>query len=225
MTHGQAVSTHATERYLLDEMSEIERHQFEEHFFDCPECADDVKDAVRMRSGVKAGLAGAAERASPAIPSRKAQVVPLVARRSWTPSIVMPWAAAAMLALAASYQTLVVVPALRTQAGAPQVVEPVTLRSASRGAEPSLRLPSAGPIAFALDLTGITAGQPLTYDLRTDAGQVVASGTATAPTPGTPLLLLVPGSAFAGPGQYALSMRAASSNEPAIDYRFSIIGQ
>ena len=31
MTHQQAVQSMAAERYLLDEMSELERHRFEEH--------------------------------------------------------------------------------------------------------------------------------------------------------------------------------------------------
>jgi hypothetical protein len=31
MTHEQAVESMAAERYLLDEMSELERHPFEQH--------------------------------------------------------------------------------------------------------------------------------------------------------------------------------------------------
>ena len=33
----------ATERYLLGELDEVERSAFEEHFFDCRECAEEVK--------------------------------------------------------------------------------------------------------------------------------------------------------------------------------------
>ncbi|HLJ86945.1 MAG TPA: hypothetical protein VKZ53_08975 [Candidatus Angelobacter sp.] len=29
----------AAERYLLDEMPAIERHEFEDHYFNCPLCA------------------------------------------------------------------------------------------------------------------------------------------------------------------------------------------
>ena len=47
MTHQQAVDKQAVERYLLDEMPEIERFAFEEHLFDCDICADDVRSIVR----------------------------------------------------------------------------------------------------------------------------------------------------------------------------------
>ena len=56
MTHQQAVDRHAVERYLLDEMPEIERYAFEEHLFDCEMCADDVRIGAVMREGVEAGF-------------------------------------------------------------------------------------------------------------------------------------------------------------------------
>ena len=56
MTHEQAVSTLASERYLLEEMTEPERDTFEEHYFSCVECADDVRAGGVMRDGVRAGL-------------------------------------------------------------------------------------------------------------------------------------------------------------------------
>jgi len=43
MTHAEAVSSGATERYLLSQMPEPECDAFEEHYFDCFVCADDVK--------------------------------------------------------------------------------------------------------------------------------------------------------------------------------------
>lgn len=43
MEHNEAVKLMITEKYLLDELSPEERDQFEEHFFGCAECADDVR--------------------------------------------------------------------------------------------------------------------------------------------------------------------------------------
>ena len=60
MTHEQAVSTLAAGRYLLDEMPEPERETFEEHYFSCAECAEDVRTGALMRDGVGAGLMHAA---------------------------------------------------------------------------------------------------------------------------------------------------------------------
>ncbi len=36
--HQRAVSLHAVESYLLDELPSPLREEFEEHYFDCPEC-------------------------------------------------------------------------------------------------------------------------------------------------------------------------------------------
>lgn len=48
MEHAQAKSTGAAERYLLNEMEQAEADAFEDHFFDCTECAADVRDGARM---------------------------------------------------------------------------------------------------------------------------------------------------------------------------------
>ena len=58
MTHQEAVDTLATERYLLDEMSDENRQTFEEHYFECETCADDLRVATAMLQGAKAGFAG-----------------------------------------------------------------------------------------------------------------------------------------------------------------------
>ena len=43
MDHHEALRGEAVEKYLLDELAPQERDEFEEHFFDCPECAADLK--------------------------------------------------------------------------------------------------------------------------------------------------------------------------------------
>lgn len=42
MNHQQALEQHATERYLLREMSAEQRHAFEEHYLECAECLEAV---------------------------------------------------------------------------------------------------------------------------------------------------------------------------------------
>src|SRR5215471_8244235 len=98
MDHLQAVKTLAIERYLLDEMPQEERESFEEHFFSCLECGEDARAAAAMRDGAAAGLARtqavpAADRGA-VLPFRPPPV------RSWRSSVALPWAAAAMLAVA-----------------------------------------------------------------------------------------------------------------------------
>jgi Putative zinc-finger len=43
MDHSQAVRLNMTEKYILGELSGDAREQFEEHYFDCPECSSDVR--------------------------------------------------------------------------------------------------------------------------------------------------------------------------------------
>ena len=50
MDHGDAVRLKATERYLLNELEPDQLDQFEEHLFDCHECALDVRAAAMFVS-------------------------------------------------------------------------------------------------------------------------------------------------------------------------------
>jgi hypothetical protein len=43
MDHATAIATQAAERYCEGKLSEAEREQFEEHFFGCAECAEEVR--------------------------------------------------------------------------------------------------------------------------------------------------------------------------------------
>jgi hypothetical protein len=60
VTHQEALETLASERYLLNEMSDTDRDAFEEHFFDCQDCADDLRTGAAMLQGARAGFAGTA---------------------------------------------------------------------------------------------------------------------------------------------------------------------
>jgi hypothetical protein len=221
MDHAQATGTHALERYLLNEMTELERHAFEAHYFDCEVCADDVRAAALMTEGVRAGFAGRKAEAPSA-----SVVTEFRPRRRWSPALVLPWAAAAMLAIATGYQAIWTVPELRRQVTAPQALSPVPLRPATRGAEVTVNRPAAGgPVTLALEVAGIPQGVGLTYDLRTAGGQVAASGAALAPAPGVPLLLLIPGSSLVGEESYELSVRGAAGESAVLSYRFTISDQ
>ena len=251
MSHEQAVAKHAAERYLLAEMPELERFAFEEHLFACQQCAEDVRAGAIMQEGVRAGLLPPVDAESvkaegtrlkaegarepeggdarpqgpgpmPQAPGPTPQAPgPMPQAPAWRGTL--PWAVAAMLALAASYQALFLVPGLRSQIVGPSVLSPVTLRTASRGTEPSLTRPPAGVISFAVDLAGVAAGARLTYDLRAADGVSVASGTAAAPPPGTPLLLLIPASALDSAGRYTLSVGTSGApGSASMDYPFTI---
>ena len=216
MSHENAVETLAIERYLLGEMAEEERDAFEEHFFSCPECADDARAARAMRDGVAAGIVG---RVAPRAPGT---VVQMPAPRRRLASVVIPWAVAASLALVAGYQTLVVRPALERTAG-PMVLSPVTLRPASRGEETVVFSSAGALITLAVDLGGGVTNGAVDYEIRQADGKAVAADHVPAPTDGSPLLLLVP-AALLPPGQHYVLVVKNSGNAgltPA-DYRFTV---
>ena len=45
MDHNYAIENHTAERYLLHELPEDERDAYEEHFFNCLVCAEEIKSA------------------------------------------------------------------------------------------------------------------------------------------------------------------------------------
>src|SRR5215472_8716302 len=50
MSHDQAVSSHAPERYLLGELDAAERDAFEGHYFDCTACFEEIKKGSQFLS-------------------------------------------------------------------------------------------------------------------------------------------------------------------------------
>jgi hypothetical protein len=215
MTHSEAVQSSAAERYLLDEMSEVERHAFEDHYFDCLECADDVHAGAVMREGVDAGLLNRSNVRSFASAPQKSSSR---AAGSWRSSVVLPWAAAATLAIVAGYQAV--------QQSSPrgsfsaQALTPVTLRGQSRGAEPVVSLPANGSVVtFAVE---VNSADELAYDLRTSQGQSVASGRAPAPPSGAPLFLMIPVWTLSPNEHYILSVRGGTNGPLVDEYRFAV---
>jgi hypothetical protein len=215
MNHLQAVNTSAPERYLLEEMSELERHTFEDHYFSCADCAEDVRLGALMREGAKAGFVNAEK------PVSLAAAKAARAKTVWRASAVIPWAAAATLALVAGYQSLRLAPGQERRLQ-PQALASMTLRPASRGAEPVVTLPAgAAAIALVVDI-GASQGPELAYDLRTVGGTSVASGRVVAPQPGAPLLLLIPAWTLTPAGHYILSIRRATDGDVLDEYRFAV---
>jgi len=95
MDHAEAIANHAADRYLLGELSSAEADAFEEHFFDCADCADELRVGLRFMNGGRGLAREAAERADAPAP-----VVHIAERRrtAWLPAAV---AAALLLAIGA----------------------------------------------------------------------------------------------------------------------------
>ena len=58
MDHSEAVEQMLAERYLLNELPPEMRDAFEEHMFDCPECAFDMRAGAAFIDEAKLQLPG-----------------------------------------------------------------------------------------------------------------------------------------------------------------------
>ena len=211
MTHEHALETLAAERYLLNEMPELERYDFEAHYFSCVDCAEDVRTGALMRDGAKAGLVHGADSRAVTDASRS--------RGRW--QVVLPWAAAASLAVVAGYQSFVALPRSGERIEL-QALSPVSLRPASRGAAPTVVLGANGVAALAVDVNFADSASTLSYELSAAGGRVIASGQAPTPASGAPLLLMVPGSTLRSAGEYILVVRTVPAGAPEAEYHFVV---
>jgi hypothetical protein len=202
MDHRAATETFAADRYLLGEMSADEREAFEEHFFDCAQCAEEVRAGALLEDGVRGGLLVAS--------------VPARASRAWWPAIAAPWAVAATLAIVAGYEFVHTRSTVQ-----PIVLAPTTLRPATRGDAAVVTLGPGGAVTLAVPLAGPGDG-PVRYELfRGDAR--LAAGEAPAPLPGVPFLLMIPSGLLNRGDECLLRVKnVASADLTAEEYRFSV---
>jgi len=217
MTHQQALDGLASERYLLDEMTEVERFEFEDHYFDCAECAEDVRLGDMIRQ--EARRAGAAMAPNTQV-GRPAVV--LTSAKWWRRPMAAPWAVAATLALVVGYQSLVTVPGLR-DAGGSQSIEPVILRGATRGAATTVAVaPGQRVVALSADLLMPPQSSSLTYEILDANRSAVASGKSSVPASGAPLMLLVPVDELQYAGHYTLLVRDGDQKSALAEYEFDV---
>jgi hypothetical protein len=211
MDHLQAQATNAAERYFLGEMSEPERFDFESHYFECEECAGDVRAVHAFADGIKAV-------GQDADLSRK----PWAGRRPasrwfgwWVPAL------AAGLAMVALYQGLIVIPGLRGQMGS-RAMAAIPLRAAARGSEQAIELSGDQPYQLvALDVNNIDPGTPITYQLIAPGDEVRVSRRATSPPLGAPLIVTLWQTDLQRPGSWILVLRDAKDTEIS-RYPFSV---
>jgi len=176
MDHSDVVRLQAVEKYVLGELSADLRDQFEEHYFDCRECAQDVRSLATFMTASRTILAER-ERSRAAEPAKGAE------RGDWfawlRPAIALP--AMAALVLVIVFQNVVTIPALKQQtgggAGEAQVfATSYHLQGATRG-EGASTVAIAPLESFALDFdfTPAVPYQSYTGKLVDESGSTVMS--------------------------------------------------
>jgi len=157
MEHEQSVQNLAVEGYLLGQMTAEEREAFENHYFECAVCAEELRAASRFIQEARAIFA--AEDRTPA----PAQSVP--ERRAWSwagwlrPQFAL--AAIAVLGIFSGVEGLSTIPSLQRrlyEANTPRIVNPTHLRGQTRGSQTrggptALKSVSGEPAEFIFDLT------------------------------------------------------------------------
>jgi Putative zinc-finger len=138
MDHNEAVQQMATEKYLLGELPPELREAFEEHYFDCPECAMDLRAAATFVEEAKVHLPELAGPLAESSATRPAQVVATKKESRfswWRPAFAGPVFATLLLII--GYQNFITFPALRATANEPLLSPTVYLHSGTRSIAPT----------------------------------------------------------------------------------------
>jgi hypothetical protein len=227
MDHQQALETGAVEQYLLGQLDSETRDAFEEHFFDCVECAGDVRETARFLDDTKELLAG-----EPVVAPAWAQE--RLRRRSWSgwfwPMPVGALAASLALLVVAGYQAAIVAPRLKQEAARAESIQavPWTFLSVSRAAPQVITVSRAErQVGITLSRSALASFTHYRCTLSKADGGAVLSAVVAAPPTGEELQLLLP-LARLTPSDYVLivsgmaSETADATDPQATQYHFSL---
>jgi len=212
MNHDEVVRQRLTEKYLLAELDPESRDQFEEHFFECADCALDVRAGAEFVASTRIVLAQSSETS---VPQRTA--VREAAGHDWLawlkgmclrPAFAMP--VLALLLCVIGYQNLIVYPKLRS-ASTPQAVPWVALAVGTWGSSgPTISVAAGKP--FLLFVRIPPDGEYIRYtaDLYNPAGRLECSLNIATAVGQDQWSILVPG-ANRESGSYRISVRGITA--------------
>jgi hypothetical protein len=209
MDHDVVVRQRTTERYLLGELDPEARHEFEEHFFDCPDCAVDVRAGALFVEHSKVVLAEKSEPVSAALPVTAATL----AKPGWLawlrPAFAIPLMA--LLLAVIGYQNLVTYPQMQQALHSPRVLPwaSVTVGTWGSGGPVIPIRPREGFLLF-VRIPPDGAYSRYVADLNNPAGKLEWSLTILASSAQDQWPVQVPG-ANREAGRYALVVRGVTA--------------
>ena len=154
MDHAEAVRLSLVEKYLLDELPPELRDEFEEHYFDCRECAEDLRAASAFLDAAKNELRAAPlPKPAPSVPearTRKPRFAWL-----WTPAFVVPALAACLMVIA--YQNFVIFPRFRgaiAELRSPEILPTLSLVGGNSrgGSAPAIAVAGSNAFLVLIDI-------------------------------------------------------------------------
>jgi len=207
MDHAEALQQKATERYLLDEFDPDVKDQFEEHLFDCQECALDVRAAAMFVEQSKVVL-GESQAAPVRVPA------PALVKPSWLASLFRPALAIpvlAMLLVIVGYQNLVTVPHLTAALSEPQIGPYVAVNISTRGSAKSTATIAPGDgLNVMVTIPPDMSYSDYIFELRNPAGQLKWSRKLPASSPDDTRSIFIPGAGLEQ-GTYVLTVNGVTA--------------
>ena len=210
MDHKEAVQLQAAVKYVLGELPQEERDGFEEHYFDCGECALDVKAAAAFLDAGREVLR--MERfEGPTVRSVESGRVWL----AWFRPIVAVPALAALLIVVA-YQNMVTIPRATQAAmrGAGQVFTSVfSLQMANTrgGEEVKVRVHPNESFALRFDFTPAKVFENYICQLQDETGRSILKANVPGSSVNQEAQFVVPAGSVK-PGRYSLVFTGASGS-------------
>ncbi len=198
MDHETAIRIQAAERYVLEEFSPEERTEFEEHYFECRECAEEARSASIF-----------AANATQALREGRAREVEKLTRPAGRPGRWFWWplfaSAALNLALLAGFGLERLHPSAGLAGIEPQFYRSFGVPPAARGAQPAIAVPAGAQFFGArFDLPPSPRFESYRYQILDAKGATRSSRSLAAPGgDDTELELLVPVASLE-PGDYVL---------------------
>ena len=224
MEHTQAIQLKAAERNVLGELPSDLREQYEEHFFSCVECAEELNLAAAFVENSRAAMGSEPTMLPVRLPVAVAQ---RPAASGWfgallRPSFAVPVFAALLLLVA--YQTFLVIPRLKgtvtqsvaTLGSAPKALASFSLITAdSRGGEPlTVTVAPGQPFSLYFDIPPDGHYSSYVCELQNAAGKTEFSLNISAEQAKNAVQLLIPSSSL-GTGKHVLVVRGLGTQDGA----------
>jgi len=168
MEHTEAVRLHAAEKYLLGELSSAQREEYEEHYFDCSACAEELKTTVAFMESAKQLVR---ERAPQTAEDKRAA--------GWfpwlRPAFAIPVFAALLLFI--GYQNSVTIPSLKqgaSQSASARIVNSYSFMEVGARGEAALNIKVRPDEEFALEVDFPPVASAASYvgQIQDEAGHV-----------------------------------------------------
>jgi hypothetical protein len=198
MNHSEALQLQAAEKYVLGELSPELREEYEEHYFECDECASDVKAAAAF-----------GDSARELFREQQRKRVHVGGWFGWLrPAIAAP--ALAALLLVVCYQSFVTIPKLqrggvaRTTAQNADFVSLIGANSRAEGAKP-FQIHRDRPAILEVDVPA--SGEFASYlcQLRDASGRTIYESRVSAADAKSTVHLILPKGALDA-GEYSLAV-------------------